>query len=277
MMARSVISANPINHRQTSRALRLLLGFPTEFQRSELAPASDLTYAKRLQPILHRFAERASCDPHGAASNCGLHRRATSALGRFAKRILDFLVASITILLLWPLMLMIAVAVRLESQGPAIYPSLPVGKRGMLFACYKFRTMIPGASLLRQRLLHLNQRRGPFFKMADDPRVTRPGRFLRKYSLDELPQLWNVLKGEMSLVGPRPHPLADVALYRPEHHSRLEVKPGLTGLWQVTARANPSFATCLQLDLAYIRKWSLLLDCRIFAKTIPEVLSGSGE
>ncbi len=164
----------------------------------------------------------------------------------FAKRILDYLVASITILLLWPLMLVIAVAVKLESRGPVIYRSLRVGKIGAPLACYKFRTMIPGASLLRQRLLHLSERRGPFFKMANDPRVTRLGRFLRKYSLDELPQLWNVLKGDMSLVGPRPHPLDDVALYRPEHHSRLEVKPGLTGLWQVTARANPSFATCLE-------------------------------
>src|SRR5437899_2360813 len=108
-----------------------------------------------------------------------------------------YLVASITILLLWPLMLVIAVAVKLESRGPVIYRSLRVGKIGAPLACYKFRTMIPGASLLRQRLLHLSERRGPFFKMANDPRVTRLGRFLRKYSLDELPQLWNVLKGDM--------------------------------------------------------------------------------
>ena len=277
MMARSVSSANRINHRQTSLALLCLSAFPAEFQHLDLEPASELTDAKRLQPILHRFAERASCDPEGAASNCRLHRRAISALGRFAKRILDLLLASIAILLLWPLMLMIAVAVRLESQGAAIYPSLRVGKRGMLFACYKFRTMIPGASLLRQRLLHLNQRRGPFFKMADDPRVTRLGRFLRKYSLDELPQLWNVLKGDMSLVGPRPHPLEDVEQYRLGHELRLEVKPGLTGLWQVTARANPSFETCMLLDVGYIRHWSLLLDFKILLRTIPAVLAGEGQ
>ena len=246
MMARSASSANPVNRRQTSAALPLLLPFPTEFQGLDVELAIDLADAKRLQSLAHRFANRAPFDRAGAGSNCRLRPEAISALGRFAKRILDYLVASITILLLWPLMLVIAVAVKLESRGPVIYRSLRVGKIGAPLACYKFRTMIPGASLLRQRLLHLSERRGPFFKMANDPRVTRLGRFLRKYSLDELPQLWNVLKGDMSLVGPRPHPLDDVALYRPEHHSRLEVKPGLTGLWQVTARANPSFATCLE-------------------------------
>lgn len=126
----------------------------------------------------------------------GCTGRAISALRRFAKRILDLLLASIAILLLWPLMLMIAVAVRLESQGPAIYPSLRVGKRGMLFAGYKFRTMIHGADRLRHKVLHLHPRRGPFFKMADDPRVTRLGSFLRKYSLDEL--IPEVLSGSVN-------------------------------------------------------------------------------
>jgi lipopolysaccharide/colanic/teichoic acid biosynthesis glycosyltransferase len=276
MMARSSGSANPVTRQQTSAALPLFLPFPTEFQRFVRDSAIDLVDAEGLLPFVRHFASRASGNC-ARASSTGFQKEAMPAPGRFAKRFLDLLVASIAILLLWPLMLVIGVAVKLESRGPVIYPSLRVGKRGAPLACYKFRTMIPGASLLRQRLLHLNERRGPFFKMADDPRVTRLGRFLRKYNLDELLQLCNVLKGDMSLVGPRPHPLDDVALYRPEHHSRLEVKPGLTGLWQVTARANPSFATCLELDFAYIRKWSLLLDCRILAKTIPEVLSGSGE
>ena len=197
--------------------------------------------------------------------------------GLFVKRIMDLLLSAIGVLLLWPFLLAIALAVKLESAGPVIYASLRAGKKGQKFVCYKFRTMVDGADGLKDFLRQFNERQDAFFKIADDPRVTRLGRFLRKYSLDELPQLWNVLRGDMSLVGPRPHPLDDVALYRPEHHSRLEVKPGLTGLWQVTARANRSFATCLELDLAYIRKWSLLHDCRILAKTIPEVLSGSGE
>ena len=137
--------------------------------------------------------------------------------------------------------------------------------------------MVPGADELRQKLNHLNQRRGPFFKIANDPRVTRLGRFLRKFSLDELPQLWNVLKGDMSLVGPRPHPLEDVAQYAPGHEQRLEVTPGITGLWQVTARRNPSFEICMLLDVDYMRNWSLCLDCKILLRTIPVVFAGEGQ
>ena len=205
-------------------------------------------------------------------------RRAESAicLGLFLKRIMDIVLSTMVLVLLWPLLLMIAIAIKLESPGPVIYPSLRVGKKGRRFVCYKFRTMVSGADELKDNLRRLNQRRGPFFKIADDPRVTRLGRFLRKYSLDELPQFWNVLKGDMSLVGPRPHPLDDVERYSPWHHGRLDVKPGLTGLWQVTARANPSFETCMVLDLGYIRSWSLLLDCRILMMTIPAVLAGEG-
>lgn len=211
------------------------------------------------------------------AGRRALSTKRISRIGLLLKRIMDLLLSSTALLLLWPLMLVIAVAVKLESSGPVIYPAPRAGRKGRTFACYKFRTMVDGADGLKGNLRPMNQRRGPFFKIADDPRVTRLGRLLRKYSLDELPQFWNVLKGDMTLVGPRPHPLDDVALYLPEHHSRLDVKPGLTGLWQVTARANPSFATCFALDLAYIRRWSLLLDCRILLKTIPEVLSGNGE
>ena len=205
-------------------------------------------------------------------------RRAESAicLGLFLKRIMDIVLSTIVLVLHWPLLLVIAIAIKLESPGPVIYPSLRVGKKGRRFVCYKFRTMVSGADELKDNLRRLNQRRGPFFKIADDPRVTRLGRFLRKYSLDELPQFWNVLKGDMSLVGPRPHPLDDVERYSPWHHGRLDVKPGLTGLWQVTARANPSFETCMVLDLGYIRSWSLLLDCRILMMTIPAVLAGEG-
>jgi exopolysaccharide biosynthesis polyprenyl glycosylphosphotransferase len=224
------------------------------------------------------------CIPFPALRHCsdspslgGLQHKTIPALGRLAKRVLDLLVASIAVLLLWPLMLAIAVAVKLESRGSVIYPSLRVGKKGVPFACYKFRTMVPGANGLRKKLRHLNQRRGPFFKIANDPRVTRLGKFLRKYSLDELPQLWNVLRGDMSLVGPRPHPLEDVELYKPGHKQRLEVKPGITGLWQVTARGNPSFETCMLLDVGYIRHWSLLLDCKILLRTIPAVFSGEGQ
>jgi lipopolysaccharide/colanic/teichoic acid biosynthesis glycosyltransferase len=198
-------------------------------------------------------------------------------MGRFLKRIMDVFVSSLALLFLWPLMVLIAIAVKLESPGPVIYRSLRVGKYGREFDCYKFRTMVAGSDALKESLGRLNQRRGPFFKIADDPRVTPFGTFLRKYSLDELPQLWNVLKGDMSLVGPRPHPVEDCAQYTSEHRRRLDVTPGVTGLWQVMARGNPSFEICMILDLAYIEKWSLLLDCRILFKTIPAVLAGEGQ
>jgi lipopolysaccharide/colanic/teichoic acid biosynthesis glycosyltransferase len=208
---------------------------------------------------------------------CGQFEERIRRPGLFVKRLMDLFLASIALVFLWPLMFAIAFAVKLESPGPALYRSLRAGKWGRKFACHKFRTMVAEADELKGNLRFLNQRRGPFFKIAGDPRVTRLGRLLRKYSLDELPQLWNVLKGDMTLVGPRPHPLDDVELYGPEHHKRLEVKPGLTGLWQVTARTNPSFETCMALDLGYIQQWSLLLDFRILMKTIPAVLAGEGQ
>jgi lipopolysaccharide/colanic/teichoic acid biosynthesis glycosyltransferase len=137
--------------------------------------------------------------------------------------------------------------------------------------------MVMDADALKEKLREKNQRQGPFFKIAGDPRITRVGRFLRRYSLDELPQLLNVLKGEMSLVGPRPHPLDDFSAYAIQHLPRLDVLPGMTGLWQVTARANPSFQAALDLDIEYIRSWSLALDFRILLKTAAVVLRGSGE
>jgi lipopolysaccharide/colanic/teichoic acid biosynthesis glycosyltransferase len=137
--------------------------------------------------------------------------------------------------------------------------------------------MVDGADGLKDSLRQLNERQEPFFKIGNDRRVTRLGHFLRKYSLDELPQFWNVLKGDMSLVGPRPHPEDDYARYRPEDHKRLDLKPGITGLWQVTARRNPSFETCMKLDLEYMTRWSLMLDFEILMRTVPAVLSGEGQ
>jgi lipopolysaccharide/colanic/teichoic acid biosynthesis glycosyltransferase len=197
--------------------------------------------------------------------------------GLILKRIVDISFSVIALVLLWPLLLVIALAIKLESPGSVIYPSLRAGKNGQPFFCYKFRTMFEGADALKDSLRRFNERRDPFFKIANDPRVTRLGRFLRMYSLDELPQFWNVLKGDMSLVGPRPHPVDDYARYRPEDHRRLDVKPGITGLWQVAARTNSSFETCMTLDLEYIRSWNLLLDLKILMRTVPTVLSGDGQ
>lgn len=232
---------------------------------------------ERPHTVLRDLAPHAYGQRMHAIVSHKLNREAIPTLGRLAKRVLDLLLSAAALLLLWPLMLVIVFAVKLESRGPAVYASLRVGKRGVPFVCYKFCTMVPGANRLRKALHHLNERRGPFFKIANDPRVTPLGRFLRKYSLDELPQFWNVLKGDMSLVGPRPHPLEDVEQYSAGHEQRLEVIPGMTGLWQVTARENPSFETCMQLDVGYIRNWSLLLDFKILLRTIPAVLAGEGQ
>jgi exopolysaccharide biosynthesis polyprenyl glycosylphosphotransferase len=193
------------------------------------------------------------------------------------KRVIDVTVAAAGLLLLAPALLLIALLIKLGSCGPVLYVAPRAGRKGHPFACYKFRTMVAEADRLKDILRSRNQRSGPFFKIKDDPRITHFGRFLRRYSLDELPQLWNVLRGDMSLVGPRPHPLDDVSGYAMEHLPRLDVTPGLTGLWQVTARTNPSFETGVDLDLAYIDGWSLGMDLRILWKTAGAVLRGSGE
>ncbi len=206
-----------------------------------------------------------------------LQEAAIPAFGLLFKRVVDILASCVLLVLLFPALLVIAAVVKLDSEGRAIYASFRVGRKGSTFLCYKFRTMVPNADAAKASLRHLNERQGVTFKMDDDPRVTRVGRFLRKYSLDELPQLWNVFLGQLSLVGPRPHPLDDYSRYALEHRRRLVVKPGITGLWQVRARRDPSFEKNLALDIEYIQHWSPWLDCQILWKTIGVVLSGTGQ
>ena len=205
-----------------------------------------------------------------------LLREPIPAFGLFVKRALDVAGAIIGLVLMMPALALAAIAIKLDSAGPAIYCASRVGRKGRTFRCYKLRSMVMKADLIKEDLRELNERNGPFFKIKKDPRITRMGRFLRKYSLDELPQLWNVLCGSMSLVGPRPHPLDDYGQYQLEHLRRLDVKPGLTGLWQVYARRDPSFEKNIALDLEYIETWSLWLDAKILLKTLPAVLNGSG-
>jgi exopolysaccharide biosynthesis polyprenyl glycosylphosphotransferase len=205
-----------------------------------------------------------------------LLREPIPAFGLFVKRATDVFGAVIGLALLSPLLALLALTIKLDSPGPAVYRSWRVGKKGRKFLCHKLRTMVVNADRTKEELRARNERQGPFFKIADDPRVTRLGRWLRKYSLDELPQLWNVLRGEMSLVGPRPHPLDDYEQYQLEYLRRLDVKPGMTGLWQVCARRDPSFERNMALDLEYIEKWSLWLDLKILLKTLPVVFQGSG-
>ena len=205
-----------------------------------------------------------------------LHEAHVPGFRVLAKRTLDILLAAIGLLMGLPLMVLVACAIKLDSSGPVIYRSWRVGKKGTQFVCYKFRTMVDNAHTLKEHYLHMNERDGPLFKISGDPRLTRLGGFLRKYSLDELPQLWNVLRGDMSMVGPRPALPEELEHYLLPHMRRLGATPGLTGLWQVSARQDPSFDTYMSLDLYYVANWSLSLDVKILLRTIPAVLRAEG-
>lgn len=205
-----------------------------------------------------------------------LDQKRIPALALMIKRGVDVISSAVGLLILSPLIAAIALAVKLDSRGPAFYTSDRVGRKGRIFGCHKFRTMVRNADEMLANLQHLNERDGVLFKITNDPRVTRVGGFLRKYSLDELPQLWNVLKGDMSLVGPRPPIAAEVRQYEIDHLKRLDVMPGITGLWQVEARTNPSFASYIALDMEYVDHWNLFLDLRILLKTAAVVVAGTG-
>ena len=194
----------------------------------------------------------------------------------FAKRAVDLIVSAIALILLSPLLLIIAILVRLTSPGPILYRQTRCGLNGRRFTLYKFRSMVANADELRAELDMLNELEGPAFKIKNDPRCTPLGRWLRKFSADELPQLWNVLIGEMSFVGPRPPLPQEVEMYAPWQRRRLRMRPGLTCLWTLEGRNRLSFDRLVQFDLAYIDNWSLWLDLKIFVKTIPHVALGRG-
>ncbi len=195
-----------------------------------------------------------------------------------AKAVIDFTGAAMAILCTLPVMVAAALAVKLTSPGPVLFRQRRAGLNGRPFTMLKFRSMVTNAEQLRQELDRLNEMSGPVFKVSNDPRVTAVGRFLRKWSLDELPQLFNVLRGDMSLVGPRPLPVDEVARFDDlAHRRRLSVKPGLTCLWQISGRNNVTdFREWVRLDLEYIDNWSLWLDLKILFRTIPAVLTGAG-
>lgn len=220
-----------------------------------------------------------TCLIHGAAQRSVVmsgRQESAQVFPLFLKRAADVSLSALLLILTAPLLAAIGLAIRLDSPGPIFYRAQRAGKKGRGFFCCKFRTMVADADQTKDFLRRQNEREGPTFKLTHDPRITCAGRFLCRYSLDELPQLWNVLRGEMSLVGPRPHPLDDIARYAFDHLRRLDVIPGMTGLWQVTARNDPSFQRNLRLDLEYIEHWSLWLDLRILYKTVFAVLEGTG-
>ena len=239
--------------------------------------------ARRLRLDVQIIPDLFGCNPAGGEIErfgdllvISVHSERLPEGGLALKRILDLAGAGVGVLVLAPLLLLIAGLIKMDSLGPVLYTAQRAGRKGRLFRCYKFRTMVRDADRIKDTLRHKNERSGPLFKIAEDPRITRVGRWLRRYSLDELPQLLNVLKGEMSLVGPRPHPLDDFAAYDLSHFGRLDVTPGLTGLWQVSARRDPSFDRAMDLDREYIRNWSLGLDLRILLRTVTAVAQGSG-
>ena len=196
---------------------------------------------------------------------------------RFVKRFIDVLVSFLGLLILAPLFLFIGILIRLTSNESVFYAYDEIGRGGKQFRCYKFRTMVPNADALLEKMMHMNEMNGPVFKMRDDPRITKFGCLLRKYSVDELPQLWCVLRGEMSLVGPRPAMPREWEQYEPWQRRRLSVTPGITGMWQAYGRNQVSdFDKWAKLDLGYIDNWSLWLDMKILLRTAMVVLRGTG-
>lgn len=194
---------------------------------------------------------------------------------RWSKRVFDLTLCMLVLPFVLPLFALIAVAVYIDSPGPILFRQLRTGKGGHRFRMYKFRTMVPNAEELKQVYASLNELTWPDFKITNDPRVTRVGRLLRKASLDELPQIFNVIKGDMSLVGPRPTSFAPTT-YQLWHTARLEVLPGITGLWQVSGRSNLDFDDRLKLDIAYIERQCLWMDVQLLLRTVGQVFTAEG-
>lgn len=232
--------------------------------------------ARIVPDIFQMSLTQVNLEDLGGVPLIGVREVSISKGALLVKRIVDVTIAALGLVLAAPLMALIALAIRLDSPGPIIFRQTRVGLRGRLFEMYKFRSMHVGAEEQQDMLADLNEADGPIFKIRDDPRLTRVGRIIRRLSLDELPQLVNVLRGEMSLVGPRPPIPSEVEKYQEWHKKRLEAPPGMTGLWQVSGRSRLPFDEMVLLDIYYIENWSLWLDFKILMRTIPKVLLGEG-
>ena len=231
----------------------------------------------RIVPDLFQLAlSRVDIEDLGGIPIIGVKEISITGWNLAFKRAGDLVVSLAGLILLSPLMLLISAAIKLDSPGPILFKQIRVGKGGRRFVFYKFRSMHQGAEEERPQLTDRDEVVGPTFKIRHDPRCTRVGRFLRRTSLDELPQLYNVLRGEMSLVGPRPAIPLEVEQYQEWHRKRLEIWPGITGLWQVSGRSQLTFDEMCLLDIYYLENWSPLLDLKIALKTIPAVLAGRG-
>jgi exopolysaccharide biosynthesis polyprenyl glycosylphosphotransferase len=231
----------------------------------------------KLVPDLFEMSlSRIDLDTVSGVPLIGLREVSIEGWNLFLKRTFDVLLSLLVLVPGSLVMLALALLIRLDSPGGIIYKQTRVGRGGRPFTIYKFRSMRHGAELELDQVLPLNEQDGPIFKKRRDPRLTRAGRLIRRASLDELPQLFNVLKGDMSLVGPRPPLPNEVAQYEDWHRKRLQVAPGLTGLWQVSGRSSLNFEEMVVFDLAYIQNWSLSLDLSILLRTVPAVIAGRG-
>jgi exopolysaccharide biosynthesis polyprenyl glycosylphosphotransferase len=248
---------------------RKIMGIVHECQRKRVE-------ARIVPDMFQMSLSQVDVDDLGGIPLIGVRKTIIGRGQRVLKRLMDVMFATLGGFLALPLMGVIGLAIRLDSPGPAVFRQLRVGKSGRQFWCYKFRSMHQGAEDERERLQAFNEADGPLFKIRDDPRRTRVGRWLRRTSLDELPQLYNVLRGEMSVVGPRPPLPEEVARYEAWQMRRLEVAPGITGLWQVSGRSNLSFDEQCLLDIYYIENWSPFLDITILLRTVPKVFTGDG-
>jgi exopolysaccharide biosynthesis polyprenyl glycosylphosphotransferase len=253
--------------------------------RSHYLPASHIVAQCEEQGILVRvlgdlFTPKTAkpyIDNLGQHSTFTLHTGAIGDQAILIKRMIDMLISVPAVIVLLPFFGIIAAAIKLTSPGPVLFIQERVGLSKRRFLCFKFRTMVTDAERQQVHLEHLNEVQGAAFKITNDPRITRIGQFLRKTSLDELPQLFNVLKGDMSLVGPRPLPVRDFHEFNEDwHRRRFSVRPGLTCLWQISGRSTLSFKRWMELDLQYIDQWSLSLDIKILFKTIPALIKGTG-
>ncbi len=221
-------------------------------------------------------AQRLDVRPVAGLPLVDVARPRAIAAARWIKRTYDVLGSAVLLLLAAPVMGLVALAIKLEDGGPVLFRQTRVGLRGEDFQCLKFRSMVLDAEARLAELAAANEGSGPLFKMAHDPRITRVGRFIRRFSLDELPQIWNALRGDMSLVGPRPALPTEVAQYDSDTRRRLDVRPGLTGLWQVSGRSNLSWDDTVRLDLYYVDNWSLIQDLMILFRTARAVVGSSG-
>jgi exopolysaccharide biosynthesis polyprenyl glycosylphosphotransferase len=242
------------------------------FQQCEKAGVRARTVPDLFQLSLNRV----DVEDLGGVPLIGLKPASIKGANLVVKRVMDVAIGGVIMLIALPLMGLFALAIKLDSPGPIIFRQKRVGMRGQEFVVYKFRSMREGADEEKAQLLEYNEMNGPLFKMREDPRTTRVGRLLRRSSIDELPQVFNVLRGEMSMVGPRPHTLEEVLQYREWQKQVLEAPPGMTGLAQVSGRSQLSFDEQCLLDIYYIENWSPALDFKILLRTVPKMLSGEG-